>query len=97
MKILNACFSPIRKLTVLTAIAALVLFAPGTSPRSLAKTLRAADKKVDITVVVHGKISDHTAKSIDQLVEDWLEVAHFAVVNTDGADVLELAHTGRCR
>jgi hypothetical protein len=84
MKILAHLF---RKVTVLAAIAAMVLFAP-LNAGALAKT--AADKRVDITVVVHGRIGDLTAQAIDQLVEDWLEVAHFVVVNTDGADILEL-------
>lgn len=86
---MKAMVQPIRKISVLAAIAALILFAPGHT-RSLAKTLPVAEKRVDITVVVHGKIGDYTAQAIDQLIEDWLEVAHFAVVNTDGADILEL-------
>ncbi len=78
----------IRKVTIAVSIAALMLLVPGVKTNAAA--LKSADKKVDITVVIHGKVGDYTVKAIEQIVEDWLEVAHFAVVNADGVDILEL-------
>lgn len=79
------------KAIISVALLALLLVAPGFSTQ--ASTTNAAAKKVDITVVVHGKISGHTAKEIEELIAHWLEEAHFVVVNTDGVDVLELEVT----
>ena len=49
-----------------------------------------AEKHVHITVEIHGKIDDHTAESVEEMVSDWLEAAHFVVEETAGAKVLEL-------
>ena len=49
-----------------------------------------AEKHVHITVEIHGKIDDHTAESVEELVSEWLEDAHFVVEETAGAKVLEL-------
>jgi hypothetical protein len=51
---------------------------------------RNSDKKVDITVELHGKIDGYTVASVEALLEPWLEAAHFAVVNADGVNILEL-------
>jgi hypothetical protein len=67
-------------------VAAAMLFFVGLRAQAAAPS----EKKVDITVEVHGKISGHTVQTIEHIVEEWLHVAHFAVVNADGADILEL-------
>src|SRR5262245_6125484 len=80
------------------ALVGLILF-PGFKAKALAmpkgapaNTLhfRNPDKKVDITVEIHGKIAGHTIQSVEHLVEEWLHAAHVAVVNADGVDILEL-------
>ena len=88
-----------RKAVVGMALAGLILF-PGfragvfaaPAPPTGSRTLHFAfpEKRVDITVTVHGKIDGYSQDSIEHLVEEWLEVAHLAVVNADGVDVLEL-------
>lgn len=78
------------KAIISVAALALLLIAPAFTTQ--ATTVDTA-KKVDITVVIHGKISDHTAKEVEELIAHWLEEAHFVVVNTDGVDVLELEVT----
>ncbi len=89
----------VRKATTLAAIAALMLCSPALSSNSFAaantRTLHFTNfnKKVDITVEVHGKIDGYSISSIEKLVSEWLEVAHLAVVNADGVDVLELKIT----
>ena len=80
------------------ALAGLILF-PGFKAKTLAmpkgapaNTLhfRNPDKKVDITVEIHGKVEGHTIQSVEHLIEEWLHAAHVAVVNADGVDILEL-------
>lgn len=81
------------------ALVGLLLF-PGSPAKTLAATpkgapsntlhFRNAEKKVDITVEIHGKIADYTVQSVEEIVEDWLAAAHCAVVNADGVDILEL-------
>lgn len=87
-----------RRTLVGLALAGLILF-PGFPANTLAapkgvptNTLhfRNTEKKVDITVEIHGKIDGYTAQSIEAVVEPWLEAAHVAVVNADGVDILEL-------
>ena len=76
------------------AIAMLML--TGFSARSLANPLsRTAvfvntEKHVLINVEVHGHIDGHTVDSIEHLVMEWLEAAHFVVSHSDGADYLHL-------
>jgi hypothetical protein len=87
-----------RATTMGLALAGLILF-PGFKAKTLAmpkgapaNTLhfRNPDKKVDITVEIHGKIEGHTVHSLEEIVEEWLHAAHVAVVNADGVDILEL-------
>ena len=63
-----------------------------TQARAASKTMRFsnAEKHVHINVEIQGKIDDHTAESVEELVEDWLEAAHFVVEETAGAKTLEL-------
>ena len=76
------------------AIATLML--TGFSAPSLASSLSRtavftnAEKHVQINVEVHGHIDGHTVDSIEDLVMEWLEAAHFVVSHADGADYLHL-------
>ena len=85
----------VRLSAVAIAITALV-FLSGLSTRALAhpasKTLviSNAEKHVQIKVEIHGSIDHHTVASVEHLVEEWLEAAHFVVSHTDGADYLHL-------
>ena len=49
-----------------------------------------SEKHVQIKVVIHGEIDHHTVDSVEHLVAEWLEAAHFVVSHTDGADYLHL-------
>jgi len=77
------------------ALTALVLLM-GFSTRSLAapasKSLAVsnAEKHVQIKVEIHGHVDGHTVDSVEHLVMEWLEAAHFVVSHTDGADYLHL-------
>lgn len=89
----------IARMTVVgLALVGLMLF-PGAPAKTLAapkgapaNTLhfRDGEKRVDITVEIHGKIDGHSVQSLEAIVEEWLEAAHVAVVNADGVDILEL-------
>ena len=72
---------------------------PGFTAKTLAATkgamtntlhFRNSEKRVDITVQINGIIDGYTVQSVEALVQTWLEAAHVAVVNADGADILEL-------
>jgi hypothetical protein len=77
------------------AVAAIVLLA-GFGTRSLAapasKSLSFvnSEKHVQIKVEIHGDIDHHTVDSVEHLVSEWLEAAHFVVSHTDGANYLHL-------
>jgi hypothetical protein len=49
-----------------------------------------AEKHVQIKVEIHGDIDGHTVESVEHLVMEWLEAAHFVVSHTDSADTLHL-------
>ncbi len=92
-------FEIARKTIMELALVALILF-PCFAARTLAATPKRApsntlhfrndEKRVDITVEIHGEIDEYTTESIEEIIEGWLEAAHFAVVNADGVDILEL-------
>jgi hypothetical protein len=77
------------------AIAAMV-FLTGFSARALAHpmsnplTFSNPEKHVQIQVEIHGHIDHHTVDSVEHLVMEWLEAAHFVVSHSDGADYLHL-------
>ena len=77
------------------AIAAILLLT-GLSAPSLAKpasktlVFANAEKHVQIKVDIHGHIDGHTVESVEHLIMEWLETAHFVVAHTDGADFLHL-------
>ena len=48
------------------------------------------EKHVHIKVEIHGDIDHHTVESVEHLVAEWLEAAHFVVEHTAGANALEL-------
>ena len=49
-----------------------------------------AEKHVQIKVEIHGHVDGHTVESVEHLVAEWLEAAHFVVSHSDGADYLHL-------
>lgn len=77
------------------ALIALV-FLTGFSTRSLAApvskslTFSNTETHVQIKVEIHGHVDDHTVDSVEDLVTEWLEAAHFVVSHTDGANYLHL-------
>ena len=77
------------------ALTALV-FLTGFSTRSLATPMSKsllvsnAEKHVQIKVEIHGHVDGHTVDSVEHLVSEWLEAAHFVVSHTDGANYLHL-------
>ncbi len=78
----------LRNATVGMSIAALLLFAPVMPTQ--AKSRKAPDKRVDITVQLYGNISGYTIASVEKMVGELLDEA-FDIVNADGADILELS------
>jgi hypothetical protein len=93
-------FLEMARLTIFgMALAGFILF-PGASAKTFAATPKGisantlhfsnSDKKVDITVEIHGKVDAYTAQSVEAIIQPWLEAAHVAVVNADGVDILEL-------
>ena len=85
----------IRKAAACLAVAALLLLT-GLSANSFAgsKTTTLnfsnAEKQVQLKVEIHGHIDGHTLDSVEHLVSEWLEAAHFVVSHTDGAGFLHL-------
>jgi hypothetical protein len=89
----------VRKKLIGLALVGLLLL-PGFTAKTLAATpmvapsntlhFRNPEKRVDITVEIHGKVDGFTAQSVEAIVQPWLEAAHVAVVNADGVDILEL-------
>ena len=92
MKIFNKA---VRISATTFALTALV-FLTGFSTRSLAApvskslTFSNAEKHVQIKVEIHGHVDHHTVDSVEHLVMEWLEAAHFVVSHTDGAGYLHL-------
>lgn len=91
-------FVTVRRNMIGLALVALLLL-PAFTTRTLATPLvtssntlhfRNAEKRVDITVEMHGKIDGYTVQSVEAIVKPWLEAAQVAVVNADGVDILEL-------
>jgi hypothetical protein len=48
------------------------------------------EKHVHIKVEIHGKIDGHTADSVEDLVGEWLEAAHFVIEEKEGVNSLKL-------
>jgi len=77
------------------AIAAMLMLT-GFSARAVAHpmsnplTFSNPEKHVQIKVEIHGHIDHHTVESVEHLVMEWLEAAHFVVSHSDGADYLHL-------
>jgi hypothetical protein len=89
-------FNRTVRFTVSSFAIAAILLLTGLSVPSLAnpasKTLvfTNAEKHVQILVEIHGHIDGHTVESVEHLVVEWLEAAHFVVSHTNGADFLHL-------
>ena len=82
-----------RKLTVSMAIVTMVLvsgFYRNAFGASKTLTFTAAEKHVQINVEVHGHIDGHTVETVEHVILEWLEAAHFIVSHTDGAGYLHL-------
>ena len=84
----------VRLLAVSFAIAAICLTAFSTrsiaNPASKTWVITNPEKHVQINVEIHGNIDGHTVESVEHVVMEWLEAAHFVVAHTDGADYLHL-------
>ena len=77
------------------AIAAILLLtglsAPSmANPASKTLVFTNVEKHVVIKVDIHGHIDGHTVESVEHVIMEWLEAAHFVVSHTDGADFLHL-------
>ena len=80
----------------LTSLAIAVLILTGFSVRSLANPASrtsaalSSEKHVQIKVEIHGDVDGISEETIEHLMAEWLEAAHFIVSETDGADYLHL-------
>jgi hypothetical protein len=79
-----------------TALAIAALMLTGFSARSLAQPMGKSlnvvntDKHVQITVEIHGDIDGVSDESIEAVIAEWLEAAHFIVSENDATDALHL-------
>jgi hypothetical protein len=83
-----------KSMRFLAVLALLGIAGLSTNTRAASKTRELnfsnPEKHVQIKVEIHGHIDNHTVNSVEHLVSEWLEAAHFAVSHADGADYLHL-------
>jgi hypothetical protein len=83
---ISAYFVALLTLVFFTSVSARSL----TAPASKNVVFSSSEKHVQIKVEIHGDIDHHTVDSVEHLVSEWLEAAHFVVSHTDGANYLHL-------